>query len=468
MRVMRKIHILAITIMMVVSLVFPAAVRALPVTGVKSAMDRAAGYLLAQEKTQGRQLTAWSYVALAGAGRDLSGTRAMQLCERQFAGLYSGELNNYSVLVITLLAAGSSPYNYRGQNLVEKIREAQLPSGKFADNTDGSGLGDRGEQVLVNAHVWAVLALHATGVEAPDARKARQWLIDRQQDSGGFNWNMLDNKPDVDSTGMALMALGALGEKKDSPVVQKAVAYLKAVQEADGGFVSWGAANPESCRMVVSGLTAVGVDPTGAEFTRPGGNPVKAMLGYQLPDGSFEHIKGTGSNEMATEQVLQALADLYHGKMLFDRLREKSLAASAASGKLQAQRVIRFKLGETKYEVSAEGQKQAREADAAPILENGRTFVPVRYLALAMGVPEGGISWSPAAQTVTLALNGVTVNLTVGKNVQFVNNREVIMDVAPLLMPPGRLYLPARYVSEAFGYNVGWDERTKAVVISSK
>lgn len=40
------------------------------------------------------------------------------------------------------------------------------------------------------------------------------------------------------------------------------------------------------------------------------------------------------------------------------------------------------------------------------------------------------------------------------------------MDVAPLLAPPVRACLPARYVAEAFGYKVEWDEKEQVVVIS--
>ncbi|BAF59662.1 hypothetical protein PTH_1481 [Pelotomaculum thermopropionicum SI] len=464
MRIAEKVFVLFF-MAMIVFLSSPVTVRALPAAGAGPAMERAAGYLLMQERTQGRPLTPWSYVALAGCGQDLTGTRVQESCRKQFAELQSSELNGYSLLVLTLLAAGQSPYDYQGQNLVERIRAAQLSDGKFADNVDGSGMGEKGGQVLVNAHIWAVLALYAAGAEIPDAQKARQWLIDQQHEDGSFNWILADQKPDVDSTGMALMALGALGEKNDSPVVQKAAAYLKRVQEEDGGFSSWGAPNPESCHMVISGLIAVGIDPAGADWTKPGGNPVTALQSYQLPDGSFEHIKGTGSNEMATEQALQALADVYYGKTVFERLREKNPAGSAATGKVQPQRAIRFKLGEKNYEVSIEGEKQVREADAAPFLENGRTFVPVRYLALALGVPESGIEWSPSTQTVTLANNGITVTLTVGGNILYVNGQPVTMDVTPLLLPPGRTYLPARYVAQAFGYAVSWDEKERTVII---
>jgi hypothetical protein len=258
---------------------------------------------------------------------------------------------------------------------------------------------------------------------------------------------------------MALMALGVLGENKDSPAVRKAAAYLKSVQENNGGFASWGAANPESCRFVIEGLTAVGIDPAGADWTKNGGNPVSALLSYQLPDGSFEHVKGTGGNAMSTEQALLGLSDYYYGNTVIERLRKKST---------QSIRIIKFKPGETRYEVISGGQKQAPDADAAPFLQNGRTFVPLRHLALALGVPEQGISWAPATQTVILAGNGVTVTLAVGDNILYVNDQPMQMDVAPLLVPPGRTCLPARYVAEAFGYTVRWDETEQTVVISGQ
>ena len=124
--------------------------------------------------------------------------------------------------------------------------------------------------------------------------------MESQHPDGSFNWNLADQRPDVDSTGAVLMALGVLGETRESPVVQKTLDYLKSAQESDGGFSSWGAANPESCSRVILGLLAVGADPWDKEWTRPGGNPVEAMLSYQLPDSSFEHIKGMGRNLMAT------------------------------------------------------------------------------------------------------------------------------------------------------------------------
>lgn len=447
-------------------LLFPyATVLATPNSNMQSPMNRTAEYLLVQEKNQAELLSPWGYIALAVSGKSLEQSKVLKSGQMQLAGLKYGETNNYSILVLMLLATGSNPYDYQGENLVQKIQSSQLPEGKFADNIDRSGQGEKGEQVLASAHMWAVLALKAAGADITDPKAAKQWIIAQQHSDGSFNWNIQDKKPDVDSTGMALMALGAEGEKSDSRSVMDAVNYLKQAQENNGGFAAWGATNLESSSMVIGGLTAVGIDPAGQEWSKSGGNLLTSLVNFQLQDGSFEHVKGMGTNMMASEQALLALGELYYGKTLVELISEK--ARGTDTGTTPAQRIICFKPGETRYELSENGSKQVLEADVAPFLENGRTYVPLRYLALALGVPESGIIWSPSAQTATLIHNGVELDLAIGGNIIYVNNEPRPMDVVPMSKPPGRIFLPARFVAEAFGYTVRWDEQEQAVIISA-
>lgn len=107
---------------------------------------------------------------------------------------------------------------------------------------------------------------------------------------------------------------------------------------------------------------------------------------------------------------------------------------------------------------------QAKSMDAAPFIENGRSFVPARYLALALGVPEDKIIWSSSSSTLTLVRDDVTVSLAAGGNTIYIDDQPLTMDAAPVLRND-RTYLPARYIAEAFGYSVGWDEAVKAVLI---
>jgi len=108
---------------------------------------------------------------------------------------------------------------------------------------------------------------------------------------------------------------------------------------------------------------------------------------------------------------------------------------------------------------------QAHEMDVAPFIQGGRAFVPVRFLAYALGVTPEEIRWSDLTRTVTLSEGGVTVSVSVGSYVLCVDDRRVEMDVAPVIVPPGRVCVPARFVAEALGYRVGWDPSMQAVLI---
>ncbi|HBV99553.1 MAG TPA: hypothetical protein DEF36_21240 [Desulfotomaculum sp.] len=88
--------------------------------------------------------------------------------------------------------------------------------------------------------------------------------------------------------------------------------------------------------------------------------------------------------------------------------------------------------------------------DASPFIENGRALVPVRYLALALGVPEDGIAWSSSSSTVTMVKEGATIVLATGGSIMYVNDKPVQMETAPVLLQ-GRVYLPARYMCRGIG-----------------
>ncbi|KXG75487.1 N-acetylmuramoyl-L-alanine amidase LytC [Fervidicola ferrireducens] len=108
---------------------------------------------------------------------------------------------------------------------------------------------------------------------------------------------------------------------------------------------------------------------------------------------------------------------------------------------------------------------QSLKMDAAPFIQEGRTFVPLRYLAYALGLTPGNILWSDRSRTVTLSKEGITVTMCVGKKVLYINGCRVEMNVAPVVIPPGRVCLPARFVAEAFGYHVRWNVTARAVIV---
>jgi len=88
--------------------------------------------------------------------------------------------------------------------------------------------------------------------------------------------------------------------------------------------------------------------------------------------------------------------------------------------------------------------------DAAPVVENNRTFVPFRALAEAFGAT---VAYDEATQAVTAELNGTTVVMTIGSAEYTVNGVAKTADVAPFING-SRTMVPVRFVAEAFGINV--------------
>jgi hypothetical protein len=100
--------------------------------------------------------------------------------------------------------------------------------------------------------------------------------------------------------------------------------------------------------------------------------------------------------------------------------------------------------------------------DGAPFVSNGRTLVPVRYLADALGAQT---AWDAATQTITITSGSTTVELVIGSTTIATNGTVSQMDVAPVV-ENGRTYLPARYIAQAFGNTVSWDAATQTTNIT--
>lgn len=122
-----------------------------------------------------------------------------------------------------------------------------------------------------------------------------------------------------------------------------------------------------------------------------------------------------------------------------------------------------FKIGVPYYVVN--GQTPGVKMDVAPFIKNDRTFVPVRFLGNALGVSDDNIAWDNAKQMATLRGAKAELRMIIGQPLIFstVSGPKPI-DVAPMLVDPGRTMLPARFVAEGLGYEVDWDDATQTVI----
>ncbi len=118
-----------------------------------------------------------------------------------------------------------------------------------------------------------------------------------------------------------------------------------------------------------------------------------------------------------------------------------------------------FVIGMNQYFVN--NQTPGINMDAAPYIDSGRTLVPVRYLADALGATT---AWDGDTQEVTVSTSVYTIAMTIGSTTLTVNGQMQTMDVAPVIND-GRTFLPARYVAQILGYDVDWDATNNIVVI---
>lgn len=99
--------------------------------------------------------------------------------------------------------------------------------------------------------------------------------------------------------------------------------------------------------------------------------------------------------------------------------------------------------------------------DQAAYVKNGRTLVPFRFLAEALGATVG---WDANTSTASLNLQGSEVKVTIGSKNASINNTAATLDV-PAEVTGGRTFIPLRFVSEALGAKVDYNSETKAVSV---
>ncbi|MBE7047332.1 MAG: hypothetical protein E7396_07960 [Ruminococcaceae bacterium] len=101
--------------------------------------------------------------------------------------------------------------------------------------------------------------------------------------------------------------------------------------------------------------------------------------------------------------------------------------------------------------------------DVMPLIENGRTLVPMRGIFEALGAE---IKWDDETKTVTGTKGDTNIILKIGSTLAKVNDKDVTLDVAAKIIG-GRTFVPVRFVSESLGCKVDWDNDTKTVIINS-
>lgn len=77
------------------------------------------------------------------------------------------------------------------------------------------------------------------------------------------------------------------------------------------------------------------------------------------------------------------------------------------------------------------------------------------------------VEWDEESKRVTVKKDDTVITLFVGKEHAFVNGKEVELD-CPAKIIGNRTYTPARFVAENLGYSVSWDDNSKTVIVTDQ
>lgn len=103
--------------------------------------------------------------------------------------------------------------------------------------------------------------------------------------------------------------------------------------------------------------------------------------------------------------------------------------------------------------------------DQEPIIVNDRTMVPMRFIFEKFGLD---VMWDDKTQTASVFLDDISGGLSfhIGNEYANINGKDFLLDTAPMLVGD-RTLIPLRFLSEALGYIVSWNEIPQEVIINS-
>jgi hypothetical protein len=202
-------------------------------------------------------------------------------------------------------ASGTDPHSFAGYDLAAEVLVRALPNGSFPFVPGG-----RGE---INDTVFAIVALAPVGEPQAQAavQRAADWLIGQQDDDGGWSWEVKGGRTEADLTGAAIQALRAAG-REDTEAEQRGLAYLRGVQNADGGFPEFpgeAESNVASTAWAAQGIWAAGQDPE--TWVKGGNDPLSYMASLQQPDG---HIRWKASQDLNGVWMTAYVAPAFAGQ----------------------------------------------------------------------------------------------------------------------------------------------------------
>ncbi len=119
--------------------------------------------------------------------------------------------------------------------------------------------------------------------------------------------------------------------------------------------------------------------------------------------------------------------------------------------------------GSTVISVTVNNEKVAFPNEAMPVMVRGRVLVPLRGVVERLG---GTIQYDATSKVITGGQANLEkqFRLRVGSDEALMNGQNMALDAPPRVLN-GITYVPLRFISEALGADVRWDNANRVVTI---
>lgn len=103
------------------------------------------------------------------------------------------------------------------------------------------------------------------------------------------------------------------------------------------------------------------------------------------------------------------------------------------------------------------------KSDVAPLIRDQRMYVPIRVISEKTNA---NVKYETTTQKIVITKGDRNVVLWANQSKAIINGQTVALDARPFVYKK-RTFVPIRFISQSFNYEVNWDSRSKIAKISS-
>ncbi len=202
-------------------------------------------------------------------------------------------------------------------------------------------------------------------------------------------------------------------------------------------------------------------------------NEANFLIDRAVDEGSFTQMASVaaGATGWLDAGVTAGHTYLYRvraansaGSSDYSNIFELDIPASSPSVPPVDTTILRYTIGQTSYLWNGMSQSM----DVAPIIREGRTLLPIRYVADPLGAQ---VLWNAIERKVSIQHAGRSIEMWIDNPIASIDSSELMIDpqnsrVMPVVIPPGRTMLPLRFIADNLNCSVQWLPETREVVVT--